>query len=418
MLLLVSGFLRGGWAAWIAHSHPERLRSTDTSSYVEPARALRDRAQFDQSVESHEAEFVRTPGYPAFLAILSILVGSSETSLAIGQAVLSVAVIWLTFLLGREVFGGRVGIVAATVVALEPLQFWASGTLLTEMLFSFSLLVVAFVTTRCLRHHFASARWWASLGLAIAVATLIRPTTYYLPVIVVPAIILFGWRRRIAAKAIAHAVLAFIVPIVLLIGGWQIRNHERVGSWRYSGVEALSMYLYRAGGLEARSEGRSFIEVREERKVAFGPQRDGESQGAYYDRMYDEGIAQVRNDLKGDAVVAAKGLVSEISGVASTVFPYIGIRESPILLLAARISALTAWLVAVAGCWLGLRNRRTRGPTVAMLTITLFVLGISAGPEAYSRFRAPVTPFLCILCASAIVFLYERHLGLHTDSDA
>ena len=117
-------------------------------------------------------------------------------------------------------------------------------------------------------------------------------------------------------------------------------------------------------------------------------------------------------------MVAAKGLVSEISGVASTVFPYIGIRESPILLLAARISALTAWLVAVAGCWLGLRNRRTRGPTVAMLTITLFVLGISAGPEAYSRFRAPVTPFLCILCASAIVFLYERHLGLHTDSDA
>ncbi len=77
----------------------------------------------------------------------------------------------------------------------------------------------------------------------MAIATLIRPTTYYLPVFVA-ALIVVGARRH-GARTVAAGVALFLVPVVLIIGGWQVRNHFEVDSWRYSGIEGFNLYAYR-----------------------------------------------------------------------------------------------------------------------------------------------------------------------------
>ena len=69
-----------------------------------------------------------------------------------------------------------------------------------------------------------------ALGLILSVATLLRPVTYYFPLVVVFFLLLRFARQRARWSDVAKMTTAFLVPIVVLLGGWQFRNHERVDS--------------------------------------------------------------------------------------------------------------------------------------------------------------------------------------------
>ena len=59
---------RVAWAAWIAGAHPEAVTGFDTPSYLGPARALLEEGRFSISLADSTPMFLRTPGYPLFLA--------------------------------------------------------------------------------------------------------------------------------------------------------------------------------------------------------------------------------------------------------------------------------------------------------------------------------------------------------------
>ena len=84
-------------------------------------------------------------------------------------------------------------------------------------------------------------------------------------------------------------VAAFLVPLVLLVGGWQFRNHERVDSWSISGIEAKNLYLCRGAGVIPRTSGVALAEAQHQLRHAFGPVGT-ESQGSYYGRMFRSGM--------------------------------------------------------------------------------------------------------------------------------
>ena len=41
--------------------------------------------------------------------------------------------------------------------------------------------------------------------------------------------------------------------------------------------------------------------------------------------------------------------------------------------------------------------------------VTMYFILLSAGPEAYSRFRVPITPILVLLTATGLVFILDCH---------
>ena len=89
-----------------------------------------------------------------------------------------------------------------------------------------------------------------------------------------------------------------------------------------------------------------------------------------------------------------------------TIFPYLGIGESPVLLAVARTSVVFYWGLVLLGAAVLLRTPgRQRAPAAVAALLVVYVLAISAGPEAYSRFRAPVAPIMCVFAAGGVLLI-------------
>jgi 4-amino-4-deoxy-L-arabinose transferase-like glycosyltransferase len=94
------------------------------------------------SAQNDTPMFLRTPGYPTLLAAILWLT-NSQWSISPIQAALSLLTVLAVVVIGRRTIGPTAGLIAGVFVALDPLQFAVSGTILTESLASFMLVGVA-----------------------------------------------------------------------------------------------------------------------------------------------------------------------------------------------------------------------------------------------------------------------------------
>lgn len=157
----------------------------------------------------------------------------SVTVLRLQNVALGTLVIVVVGLLGRQVAGARVGLIAAGLAALDPGLWIRDGIAASEPL---AELLVA--TTLLLAFRYLSAAsWWraAGLGLVLGLAVLARPELMLFAVLVGAPVLLLGswrgsssdtqpWARRLGAPVLAAAVaLATLSP-------WLAYNHGRFDS--------------------------------------------------------------------------------------------------------------------------------------------------------------------------------------------
>lgn len=408
-LLVVVALGRLGWAWHLGATDPTAATTPDSPTYLQPAQAILDDGRFDTAPGSGTPAFIRTPGFPLLLAGI-VGISYSDTWLLVALAGISVTVILATWAVGRLVLGPGAGLVAATVVALDPLQNAASGMVMTETLSSLTLLGIVAAAWFTFGRGGERPQWRALvlLGTALAVAMLVRPTTYYLAPVVVAAVVV-RW-RRIGARHVTAAVAAMLLPLVLLLGGWQLRNQAQTGSWRFSGIDAVNLLCYRGADVQSRAEGRDIGDVR----VDLGCDRGGaswrpgtlpdESDGPAYDEMASRGIELHLDHPVQVAEMMGSAFVRVTFGPGSeTVSDYLTFvpRGTP------TTAALAGWnlallAVALAGAWFALRDRaapRTWWAFTAVLVA--YVLVVSSGTEGYARFRTPIVPLVALLVAAA-----------------
>jgi hypothetical protein len=412
VLLILCLFVRGGAVLLALHANPDVAVEGDTHSYVQPALALREDGRFSQAPADHRPEFLRTPGYPAFIALLYGAFGEDNTAVLLAQVVLSVLTVLLVALLAARMWSPAVGLLAALLVSLEPLQLYTAGTLLTEALATLLLALVAMAGFFVFADDKPKLGWVALLGFAMSAATMVRPVTYYLPVIVV---LLLGYRAIRTRMGLADALrilAAFLVPLVIIIGGWQLRNHDAVGSWRLTGVEGKNVYLYRAAGVVADQKGISLQAAQDRLKRRLdGLNRN--DQGAYYGRMYRDGLPIILSDPVEATENAASGLWSELTSVRYKAFDYIGTSSPPGMVEGAALALLFAFYgAALYGIVATVRVRRQLVAHVFVVSVAAYVLLISAGPEAVGargeRFRAVVIPLIALYAARGLAPLTDR----------
>jgi len=211
---------------------------SDTPSYRRLAQAvLGGFARYDGT---------RTPGYPVFLA----LVGDDQRVWLV-QLLLGLATSMLLFyigwkLTGKPWLGGLIGLSHSLNLG----QLFFESSLLTECLTTF-LLVLTMTGTLVWVSNPKRQRTWLAflLGLTSALTLLVRPLFIYLPFY----LLLFLW---IAHRTAAHTgrqvatsgtdlqpappvarrfpwptTIAFLVPVVLLLGGWLTFIHAKYGDW-------------------------------------------------------------------------------------------------------------------------------------------------------------------------------------------
>jgi 4-amino-4-deoxy-L-arabinose transferase-like glycosyltransferase len=158
------------------------------------------------------------PGFTVILAVASLIGFKTYFAHRIWCAILGGLATVVCGLVGREIGGARVGLLAALIVAFFP-NIWMSNEL--EMSETVTPIVVALVLLAVYRFWRApSVRGGVWMGVALGAAVLTRDELALLgPLVVVPAAALAGsssWRKRLLY--LCGAGLAFVISVGPWIG--------------------------------------------------------------------------------------------------------------------------------------------------------------------------------------------------------
>jgi hypothetical protein len=391
----------------------------DSIDYIHLANGLVAGCGFARAVfgTCGQAELVRTPGYPLFLAALP----SMRAGLAV-QGILGAGVMFLTALLAWRWIGIMGAFIVAAVIGLDVPSIVASNSLLTEALFTSLVTAAILLQLAAVLSDAVDVKAIASVVIAalfIGLATLVRPIGEVL-IVVAPLPVIF-LHQLVPAKRIVLALLAVSVPLVV-IAGWSYRNCERRGIWTFSTVGALDTYYYRAAGVLAYENGRSFHEVQSELLQSTGNSVEALSPSVT-EELGRRGRAILRSHPGALCIVTLRGFLKTSFGVDRSGLRILCGYETPrneaklgisqkifsvlsfpllsfVLLMEFGLLAFT-WAGVGRALWC-LRYSQSRNN--ALIIIPLFaavlLLAAAAGPEGYDRFRVPAMPMLAIVAAA------------------
>lgn len=386
---------------------PKRFWSQDDRDYLGVAAHLHA-GYIAKSGRWLDVGLRRPPIYPLFIRAIYDTFGTHYAAVVAAQIVLSVATVLLTYWFAAHQVSRSVALGAAALVAIDPASVVFSNQMLTETLFAFLLVLALGLILIGVREE--SLLPLVLAGLVLGVATLTRPVAEYLPLILV-ATLLATMRTRIrAALALSVALVAgYAVPV----GAWVIHNDLRTGVPLVSTIDGHNMLDYRAVGALVEDgrhpwDARTYVAKRLEARL------DGGENAAEVSRVQLRlGLEILTEHPVGAAESWAKGEGRLLGGpakseTATLLTGHQDVSGLPLLGLVAVNQLITLVLVVagVAGIALLVARRLGRALWLSAVTVVYLVV-ISGGPEAYSRFRVPVTPCLAVLGAAAVWRLLE-----------
>ncbi|HEX5316727.1 MAG TPA: hypothetical protein VFX22_08755, partial [Candidatus Kapabacteria bacterium] len=312
--------------------------------------------------------------------------------------------------------------IVAALLGLDVPSVVASNSLLSETLFT------SLVTAAILLQLEAVLRCGVDLKIAmkiliaallIGLAILVRPIGEVL-IVITPLPVIF-LRRVATAKRIALGLLAVSIPL-MVVAGWSYRNWEQRGAWTISTIASINTYYYRAAGVLAYEDGRSFEQVQSDLQQSSGDSVERLSP-AMAEELGRRGRAILRRDPGAFAIITLRGFLRaafwvDRSGIRA-LFGFAVPRDESKSITSAKISAvlsnpfLTLLLLVefgiIAFTWTGvglalwqliISQNRNSALIIIPLFAALLLLAASAGPESYDRFRVPAMPMLALIAAS------------------
>jgi 4-amino-4-deoxy-L-arabinose transferase-like glycosyltransferase len=164
------------------------------------------------------------PGYVFFLAFFRKAFGSYGL-VRWAQALLAGATVGLASLIALRLFGSAAAIAAGVLVLATGVPATYSRLFLGETLATFTLTAAAFLMVLALQRK--TLVWVAAAGLALGVATLVRPQSLLL-VLPLAAWMFFAWGRR---RAGALSAVVLIGTFVFALLPWTVRNYARLDAF-------------------------------------------------------------------------------------------------------------------------------------------------------------------------------------------
>ncbi len=374
---------------------------------------------FRRDVSPPMLDSVRTPLYPLFIAGVISLFHSYKVLLVLQVFIGSVSVI-LVWLLARAFLKDeRLALIVGILMAVEPLGAYLTGTILTETLFCFLFFLTLLILNRYLEQRHLGML--ALAALVAGIATLVKPTTQFLPIIVA-ALLWYLERFRITKRLVLHAT-TFAAVFLVVLSPWLYRNYRVFNNPTLTVQPVSNLFAYLVPSTIAL-----------ERNVSL--------QAAADSFFAQEGVTSIEDINLGNATYYKKRAVAElvqhpvglvqslaITGYAfflndnyamilqrffgatlptrppfvalldpSTALTFAGtLVTSPAIFVAiGRIFWLIIFLFALWGAYRYMREHR---PTPTFLLYVMLILYFAAttaiiGLAVNGRFRLPVDPFL------------------------
>lgn len=205
---------------WVLFLHgPTTKTYPDMIAYDRMARLFLDSGTIAFK-QPHVPTAFYMPGYPLFVAAVYWLVGSffdQQVAVHVVQAVLSVVTLFIVYRIGLRVCNRKVALVAVAMGALYPPFAMANNVILTEMLFTLALCLLALAAVRLL--DTPSWRGAALFGALLALCCYIRPVAVLWGV--VPFLFLL---RKVPLRRLALLGGLGLVVFALVMSPWWVRN--------------------------------------------------------------------------------------------------------------------------------------------------------------------------------------------------
>ena len=225
--------------------HPQSFLEVDSPSYTDPAEALIADGRYHTEPGSETPETLRPPGYPVWLALIFLMFGQSSQAVVFFQMLLFLGTLFLTFALTEKMFGTRPAWAAVILLALDPSSLSYTFKILTETLTAFLTIQFVYYVFRYYQTR-GKFHFGVGVGLSLALVTLVRPTTYYFIPFLIIAFMIFMIREKMGWKKILSGLVVTLLPILILVGGWQWRNLEAAGMFRLASVQGWASIWGRA----------------------------------------------------------------------------------------------------------------------------------------------------------------------------
>jgi 4-amino-4-deoxy-L-arabinose transferase-like glycosyltransferase len=165
----------------------------------------------------------RTPLYALWLAPF-VATGTLYPGVAIAQALAGAALTWIAWGLGVTLFDRRTALIAAAAAAFSPYAVM-HDTALQDTVFINVLIPLAMLLL--LRARDSGSAWcWIAGGLSLALAVMFNARVVLLVPCALAWVVFAGGRDR---RSRARSAILAALPVVVLVGGWMMRNWQVVG---------------------------------------------------------------------------------------------------------------------------------------------------------------------------------------------
>jgi 4-amino-4-deoxy-L-arabinose transferase-like glycosyltransferase len=157
---------------------------------------------------------------PAYPILLSALIRSPLPTVLAARvigALTGALTAYLIYGLGSRLIGHRHGLVAGLLAAFHPISTFQSVEISTHGLAALTLVLPLFLL---IRGRF-TGRWALIAGLALGVAFLVRPTTWFM----IPLAVIALWQHKRSLLGLG----ALLLGAAVIIGVWTARNAISVG---------------------------------------------------------------------------------------------------------------------------------------------------------------------------------------------
>ncbi len=202
---------------------------TDTFQYPLESEAFKPSPIPDTYYNNHYP-----PLYSFFLSVLYRFFGTSMLIYAVPQIILGVITCYLTYIIAKEVFPAKVGLLASFLLAIYPPIVWWTSYIRSENLFiPLQLLTVIFLV-KAVKDNLDVKNTVLS-GVFLALSFLCRNVILYLPIFIVFyfVIIFFRTNRKKLLCGITIFLISFYIPLL----PWAYRNYTIYDKFSVTTVE-------------------------------------------------------------------------------------------------------------------------------------------------------------------------------------
>jgi len=216
---------------------------TDQRGYQRLGSSLATTGEFTRYTDSDVfvPEVIRTPGYPAFVAVIYLIFGvGNDLAVAVAQAFVFAAICCLVFVLARRVAGYRAGLAAGLLAAVyAPLPYFGS-LVLTELWTAFVAIATMVACMAAVRS--GRARDFAVAGVLFSATALVRPAFFLMPYFFAIGVPILVRNQRTLPALKNWAILS--VAAMLTIAPWFAYNYATVGQFTMSPAGGVGRGLW------------------------------------------------------------------------------------------------------------------------------------------------------------------------------